>query len=91
MKQNRKVIKWKKKGKKKRKAMPGTGLLTDCDKIVLRRKRRPVPTKPHREKTKENNNNNNPHNLFSLLMEDSYVSILAMGQGGGSGAGRTCG
>lgn len=61
--------------------MPGIGLLTDCDKIVLRRKRRPVPTKPHREKTKENNNNH-PHNLFSMLMEDLLICEYS-----GNGAG----
>lgn len=32
--------------KKNNKAMSGTRLLTDRDNIVLRRKRRPVPTKP---------------------------------------------
>lgn len=56
--------------------MSGTGLLTDCDKIVLRRKRRLVPTKPHREKKKEKETNkqkNNAHNLFSMLMEEMLI------------------
>lgn len=63
--------------------MSGTRLCTDSDKIVLRRKRRLVPTKSDRKRK----------TIFSACRWKtcSYMSILATGQGDGSGEGHTHG